>query len=177
MIHPLAFIPGNFRKPVFFVLLGWTLALMVISLIISAPLKNPAVPASIVSFELARTSTNAQAMIASWDFRTQLFVAFGLGFDYLFMTAYAFTISLACLLAAGRHSGWFASIGSWLGWGLFLAAFLDALENIGLWNSLLGNFNAGWPQISFWCASFKFTLLLFGVAYGLVGWILPKKGA
>jgi hypothetical protein len=174
---PLAFIRKDLRKPVFFALLGLTLVLMVISQLINAPLKNPTAPASIVSFELARSSTKVQAMVASWDARTQLFAAFGLGFDYLFMPAYAFTISLACLLAAGRHAGWFASIGAWLGWGLFLAALLDAIENIGLWNSLLGNNNSIWPQVSFWCASLKFALILLGIAYGLIGWFLPRRKA
>jgi hypothetical protein len=177
MRSPLAFIHEELRKSTFFALLGLTLFLMVISQLINAPLKNQTAPASIVSFELARSSTKAQEMVASWDARAQLFASFGLGFDYLFMPAYAFTISLACLLAAGRHAGWFASIGAWLGGGLFLAALLDAIENIGLWNSLLGNYNSIWPQVSFWCASFKFALILLGIVYGLIGWIIPRSKA
>ena len=174
---PLAFIPNNARKPAFFVLLAWTIILMALSQVVNAPLKTSAAPASIVSFELAHTSSNAQAMIDSWDARTKLFAAFGLGFDYLFMPSYAFTIALACLLASGRENGWFSALGAWLGWGALLAALFDAVENIGMWNSLLGNFNSAWPQVSFWCAIFKFTLLLLGIVYGLIGWILPRKKA
>jgi hypothetical protein len=177
MNHPLAFITNSARKPVFVVMFAWTLLVMIISQIINAPLKNSAAPTDIVSFELAHTPSNAQAMIASWDTRTQLFTAFGLGFDYLFMPSYALAIALACLLSAGRHPGVFARIGTWLGWGVFLAAIFDAVENIGLWNSLLGNFNSAWPSISFWCAVLKFTLLLLGIGYALIGWILPKKKA
>jgi hypothetical protein len=114
-------------------------------------------------------------MVASWDARTQLFAAFSLGFDYLFMPSYAFTIALACLLAAGRHKGWIAALGAWMGWGVFLAAILDSIENIGLWHSLLGPVSAPWPAVSLWCAAFKFSLILLGIAYGLIGWILPKK--
>ena len=175
MNHPLTFISNTARKPVFFVLLAWTLVLMAISQVINAPLVTTAAPSGIVSFELARTPANAQAIIASWDDRIQLFAAFGLGFDYLFMPSYAFVISLACLLALGRHKGRFASIGAWFGWGIFLAASLDALENIGLWHSLLGPVAAPWSAVSFWFAILKFVLILLGISYGLIGWILPKK--
>ena len=175
MNHPLAFIPHGTRKRVFFPLLVWTIVLMVISQVINAPLRTPAAPASIVSFELARTPANTQALIASWDARLQLFAALGLGFDYLFMPSYAFVIALACRLAAGRYKSWFASLGAWMGWGLFLAAIFDAIENIGLWHSLLGPVGVLWPAVSFWCATFKFALILLGIAYGLIGWILPKK--
>ena len=142
---------------------------------LGAPLTTSAAPAGIVSFELAHTPANAQAMLNSWDARAQLFAAFGLGFDYLFMPVYAIALALGALLAAGRHPGWFAKIGAWIGWGAFLAAIFDAVENIGLWNSLLGNVNSAWPAVSFWCATFKFGLILLGIAYGLIGWILPKK--
>jgi hypothetical protein len=142
---------------------------------INAPLRNSAAPASIISFELARTKNNAQAMISSWDTRSQLFAAFGLGFDYLFMPSYAFTLALACLLAASRHPGWFSSLGSWMTWGAFLASIFDAVENIGLWKSLLAPVSSTWQLVSFWCAIFKFALILLGIAYGLIGWILPKK--
>jgi hypothetical protein len=175
MKHPLTFIPEGIRKPLFWALLIWTLALFAIFRPLGAPLTTSAAPAGIVSFELARIPANAQAMIASWDARAQLFAAFGLGFDYLFMPSYAFTIALACLLAAGRHPGLFTRVGARLGWGAFLAALFDAVENIGLLNSLLGNANSLWPGVSFWCASFKFGLILLGIAYGLIGWILPKK--
>ena len=175
MKHPLDFIPNTSRKPIFWVFLVLTLVLFAIFRPLGAPLTTSTAPSGIVSFELARTPANAQAMIASWDSRAQLFAAFGLGFDYLFMPSYAFAIALACLLAAGRHPGGFARIGAWLGWGAFLAAIFDAVENIGLWNSLLGNVNSLWPGVSFWCATFKFALILLGITYGLIGWILPKK--
>jgi hypothetical protein len=175
MIHPLAFISNSVRKPIFYMLLAWTLIVMAVSQAINAPLKSLAAPASIVSFELARTPSNAQSMIASWNSKTQLFAAFGLGFDFLFMPSYALTIALATLVAAGRHTGLFTRMGAWLGWGVFLALIFDAIENIGLWYSLLGNSASVWPAISFLCAVLKFTLILIGIAYALIGWILPRN--
>jgi hypothetical protein len=91
------------------------------------------------------------------------------------MPSYAFAIALGCLLAAGRHPGWFTKLGAWFGWGAFAATIFDAIENIGLWNSLLGHVNSTWPAISFWSACFKFGLILVGILYGLIGWFWPKK--
>jgi hypothetical protein len=175
MKHPFDFLPEKARKPLFWTFLAWTLILFAIFRPLGAPLTTSAAPAGIISFEFARTPENAQAMIASWDARAQLIAAFGLGFDFLFMPVYALALSLGALLAAGRHPGFFAKLGAWFGWGAFLAALLDAVENIGLWNSLLGNFDSAWPAISFWCATFKFGLILLGILYGLAGWLWPKK--
>lgn len=175
MKNPFEWIPAPACKRVFVTALIWTFVLIVISQVINTPLRTPRAPLSIVSFELAGTFANAQAIVASWNTRSQLSAALGLGFDYLFMPSYAFAIALACRLAAGRHKGWFADLGAWLGWGVFLGAILDAIENIGLWNTLLGSVSTSWPEVTFWCASFKFALILLGIAYGFIGWILPKK--
>jgi hypothetical protein len=175
MPHPLAFIPDKTRKPLFWALLVLTLSLFAIFRPLGAPLTTSAAPAGIVSFELARTPASAQAMMDSWEARARLFAAFGLGFDYLFMPAYAFAIALGALLAAGRHPGMFAKLGAWIGWGAFAAALFDAVENIGLWNSLLGPVGATWPLVSYWCAAAKFGLILLGILYGLAGWLWPKR--
>jgi len=66
-------------------------------------------------------------------------------------------------------------VGRQRGWGVFLAPIFDAIENMGLWHSLVGPVGAPWPAVSFWCAIFKFVLILLGIANGLIGWILPKK--
>ena len=173
--HPLNFIPISARKCIFIALLVWTLILMAVMQVLNAPLKTSAAPSGVVAFELASTDAAAQAIVDSWDSRARLFAAFGLGFDYLFMPSYAITIALGTLLAAGRHKGWFAGLGAALGWGALAAALLDAIENIALWNVLLGAVQSTWPGIAFWCATFKFTLILFGIAFALVGWIWPKK--
>ncbi len=174
MHHPLEFIPNPSRKHIFIALLLWTLVLMAVSQVINAPLRTPVAPASIVSFELACTPERAQAIMESWDATVREYATFGLGFDYLFMPSYAFTIALGLLLAAGRHPGAFTKIGAWLGWGMFAAAVFDAIENIGLLNVLLGAANSAWPLLSYWCAVFKFGLILLGIAYALAGWVWPR---
>ena len=56
---------------------------------IGQPLITTAAPAGIVSFELAGTNAHAQLILDFWDTRAKQFAAFSLGFDYLYMLAYA----------------------------------------------------------------------------------------
>jgi hypothetical protein len=175
MRHPLAFISPPSRRSVFLALLAWTILLTILSQLINSPLRTSAAPTGIVSFELARSPATANLIISSWDKGDQLFAAFGLGLDYLYMVSYAFTISLACLLSAHRMKGWLSGLGIWLGWGVFLAAILDGIENVGLMVSLVGHAGGFWPEISFWCATFKFAFIILGILFALAGWILPKK--
>ncbi len=176
MNHPLAFISDNARKPVFFALLAWTLVLFAVFQVLNTSLTNSAAPAGIVSHQLAWTPGKAQAILSSWEGRPSLFAAFSLGLDYLFMLSYALTVALGAILAAGRHLGWLSRLGTWAAYGVFTAAIFDALENIGQAHQLLnGVVTAPVTHFVGVCAFFKFALLLLGILYGLVGWMLPKK--
>jgi hypothetical protein len=175
MNHPLACIPSERRKPLFFAFLALTLVIFGIFRGLDAPLRTEAAPNGIVSFELAGDAGTAADILASWDARAQLFAAFGLGLDYLFMPAYALALSLGILLAAGRHPGMFERIGAWLGWGALAAAIFDALENFSLWQVMQGDLQALWPRLAAICATVKFGLLILGLVYALTGWVLPKK--
>lgn len=175
MNHPLTFIPTNNRKPLFLSLLFLTLILFAVFRVLDTPLRTAAAPNGIVSYELAGNIKPAAEILGSWDARTQLFAAFGLGLDYLFMPAYALALSLGILLAAGRHAGAFAKLGAWLGWGALAAALFDAAENFSLWLFMLGDFQVLWPRLASICATVKFALLLLGLAYALIGWLWPKR--
>ena len=92
------------------------------------------------------------------------------------MPLYATALALGVLLAAGKHGGWFATFGAWLGWGAYAAALFDAVENYALARMLL--MNQVWPpypQVAAFSASAKFVLLLLGLFFSLVGWAWPKK--
>ena len=103
------------------------------------------------------------------------FAAFGLGIDYLFMPLYALALSLGILLAAGRHTGAFAKLGAWLGWGALVAPLFDGVENFALYQLLANGVASPWPEIAYWCATFKFILLIVGLVYALIGWLWPGK--
>ena len=195
MKHPLEKIPTTSRKPLFWAFLAGTLILFAVFRVLDAPLRTSAAPSGIVSFELAGTPSQAQAIIDSWHemafllssvegepvpgfvSRAYSFAAFGLGIDYLFMPVYATALALGILLAVGRHKkGWFGTMGAWLGWGAFSAALFDAVENYALARMLLMNqVWSPYPEIAAFSASVKFLLLLLGLFYALIGWLWSKN--
>lgn len=191
--HPLEFVSTGYRKRLFFTFLFLTIGLFAIFRILDQPLRTSAAPNGIVSFELAGSPSKAQAITEEWKRSSQLlsavagqadpeivnipyaFAAFGLGIDYLFMPVYAFALAFGSLLAAGRHGGWFKSLGAVAGYGALAAALFDAVENFALFQILLGRVFSPYPEIAFYCASLKFGLLILGLMYALTGWLLPKK--
>lgn len=150
-------------------------------------LKTAAAPAGIISYEFAGSLSNAQAMIASWGEHGRLVAALSLGLDFLYPLVYASAISLACVWASERvravaaagslSSPVVASVGVWLAWGIWLAALLDYTENVALVMVLLGSTSSFWPPLAFVCAAIKFTLIILGILYVLVAWLLfrPKR--
>ncbi len=175
MTHPLEWIPKEKRMPIFYALLALTLILLLVFQGLDAPLKTSVSPAGIVSFELAGRASKAESILASWDTRAQLYAAFGLGLDYLFMVAYASTLSLAALLVGEKHGGAFASLAPRVAWGAFAAAILDAVENLALWRILTHQAMSTCAPLAAFCASLKFTLVILALLFALVGW-LKKRG-
>jgi len=169
--------------------------------VLDQPLRTSASPNSIVSFELARTSQRAQTIIDLWTGRTTLYTdgqhsnaitvppgepflykavpiiyaAFGLGIDYLFMPIYALALGFGTLLAAQKHGRWIKTLGALAGYGAFAAALFDAVENYALLKILLGAYESSYPALAAFCASLKFGLLMLGLSFCLIGWILPKR--
>ena len=186
MQHPLEFFPTQYRKHVFFTLLSLTLILFAIFRVLDQPLRTPAAPNGIVSLELAGRPEKAFQIMVSWEpnnfvgpnllrMKGYLYAAFGLDLDYLFMPLYSFTLAFGTLLATGRHTGWLRSLGALAGYGAFGAALFDAVENYALLQVVLGAYESSYPAIAAFCATIKFALILLGLLYGLVGWILPKQ--
>ena len=172
MQYPLARLPSAVRGRLLTVFLVGTLGLWGISLLAGAPLTTPQAPAGIVSFELAGTMEHARAIMASWGERQRLLAAFGLGLDYLFLITYSTFFGLACLSAgeAARAAGSrLAPLAVPLAWGQWLAAALDAVENSALISLVLGSTWATWPPVAWFCASFKFALIVTALIYIIWG--------
>ncbi len=174
MQHPLEFIPLYFRKPLFYFFFAFTLVIFGVFRPLDVPLQTSAAPSGIVSFELARTLDSSQAMIQSWDENARLTAAFGLGFDYLFMPVYASALSLGLLLVGSGKANWYRNITAWLGWGAFIAALFDAVENYSLWQALTGSMNPAFPQIAAFCATIKFIFLITGLLTALTRFAIRK---
>ena len=185
MQHPLESVPAQYGKPLFFAFLFLTLVMFAILRVLDQPLRTDAAPNGIVSFELAGDPITAKSITDSWKQLSLLLssvagqpnpdivntpyvlAAFGLGIDYLFMPLYAFTLAFATLFAAQKHQGWLKSLGALAGYGVFVAALFDAVENYSLLQILLGAYQSNYPAIAAFCASVKFGLLVFGLVVSL----------
>ncbi|RME80547.1 MAG: hypothetical protein D6775_15880 [Caldilineae bacterium] len=172
MWHPLTALPANWFWP-FLVL---TLVVLALFQVIDRPLKTPAAPVGIVSYELAGSVERARAILESWDSRARVYAGFSLGFDYLFMPLYATTIGMACLWGARTGSGP-AWLGGILAWGVWVAALCDGIENYALWRMLVGEPVAPWPAVARVSALAKFGLILLALVYALVMAVLWVVGS
>lgn len=173
--HPFDFLPSRYWPSFFWLLLGLSIALMIVFGISGAPLTTEAAPYGVVSFELAGSVEKTDLILSSWDADAQLRAAFGLGLDYLFMAVYASTIALGCGLAGQvlKRTGWpLRSWGSVLGWAVILAAILDSIENMALTTLIFGSVVSPWPEMARWCAIFKFALIFIGIVYVIYGGVV-----
>lgn len=164
MRHPLEAIPADNRARVF-------LPLLIATLLITFAFRfiGPVKP-TIVDFELAGSVDKANDIITAWTPLERIHAGFSLGFDYLYMPIYSTTIALACVWAATViRSGAWRPIGLALAWGLWLAALFDAIENLALLGNLFGTPLDPYPQVAALCATLKFTLIVLGLLYVLVG--------
>jgi hypothetical protein len=169
MQHPLSLIPSKGRRPIFSLLLLLTALTIGGMQGVSGPLSTEAAPAGIISYEFAGDVPNAQAILDSWDAAVRVRVGLNLGLDFLFLVLYSTAIACACAWIAGALPAAAASLGIALAWGQWLAALLDAVENIALLNILLSAPASPWPQIARLCAVFKFALVFLGLLYALMG--------
>ena len=169
------------RRQIFLPALVLTLCLMAFMQLLDRSLTTPAAPMGIVSYELAGSAAQSQKILDSWDQAAKIKAGFSLGLDYLFMLAYSLTIGLACIWAGGivGRQGWpLARLGLPLGWGIGLAAVLDAFENLSLAVMLFSSPSGAWSQIAALCATVKFLLIglaLLWVAYGGLAWLIWRS--
>jgi hypothetical protein len=175
MRHPFQTIPASVERKVFIGLTLATIVLMIVMNAVGAPLKNETAPSGIISYELAGSMQKAQAIIASWDEVARLHAAFSLGLDFLFLVVYSSAIGLGCLLAGkalSRRKWPLVALSVPLAWGLWLAAFADAVENTALTLILFGN-PLGWlAPLARWSAIIKFALIFAGLVYAFFGWVV-----
>ena len=175
MSHPFETLPADKRNRYLRVTFLTTLVLMIVMNFISAPLKTSDAPLGMISYEFVGNPVNAQKILNSWSHQVKLVAAFSLGLDYLFLFVYSTTIALACIWAADilRNAQWpLAWAGAPLAWGQWIAALLDAIENLALLLLLLGSVSSPLPEVAFWAATGKFTLIFLGLIYAIYAWVV-----
>lgn len=169
-MHPLGRISQGSRNTIFTLLLSLTVIIMLVMNTVGKSLNTDEAPLGIVSFEFAGSTQKAQKILDSWDNAAQLRAAFIQGLDFLYLVIYSTTIAIACLWAGQilHKARWpFASLGILLAWGLWLAAILDAVENIALVIIMLRRIITPLPEIAAVCATIKFALIFLGLVYAL----------
>lgn len=166
----------NFSKAAQIRLIVVTFAMSAILLFamrtLDAPLRTQAATKGIVSFELAKNYDASRQILNSWNTEAKIYAALSLGLDYLFLIVYAIFISLACIQVAtalkGDHSFFFC-MGLVLAWAQFLAAILDAIENLALIHLLMNSSRKWLPCLARWCAIVKFSVVSAGLIFILGG--------
>lgn len=173
MKHPLLQVPRRRRLFLFLLFLALTLLVMMALNVTGRTLVNDSAPSGIVSYEFAGDQATAEEIINSWDETARVYAGFNLGLDYLYLFLYSTTIAMALLwLTDGFETRWLANLAQILAWGLWLAALLDACENYALFTMLVNGPSATWPQVAWWCAAVKFSLVIAGLLLVLVAAVL-----
>ena len=149
-------------------------------------------PRNIVQLEFAREVDTAIGFLAQAGSLSRVRAHFAL--DFVFLAAYAATFAGFCLAAAKLYWGrgepqlgsgpetkvplsngvyrGLAISGFVFAGAQWLAALLDAVENVALLRFLTDHSFAFALRIASWCAAIKFTLIALGAAYSAAGFII-----
>ena len=154
-------------------LLALTIALTIVLQAVNAPLKTPAAPQGIVSYEFAGTAAAAQSILDSWDAGAKVNAGFSLGaglpLHARLCADHRIGMRLGCKRVGTAEA--LARQSDVLTFGLGLAALLDAFENYVLTTMLFSVAANPWPAVARWCATGKFALIIAGLLYTLTGFI------
>jgi hypothetical protein len=147
---------------------AWLLSIAVLMCAICISiLSRPPQPTTI---ESARNSIELKEKIAAFGRSDCAWLGFALGFDYLFMAAYATAIGLGCATVADDAGLWLHRVGMIVAYAQIAGALIDATENATLIHILVNGFDERLMSIARLATAAKFTIPLTGIAYILVVW-------
>ena len=171
MRHPFEMIPAALRGEIWLALTGTTVLLLAILGFLYGPLKNAVASQGMVSLELSGTPERLNQILASWNEKIRMRVAFTLGLNFLCLCALTNTLALSCVLAGGAIGDRIAAAGNLLAWGQWVAAGCWAVQNTILVCGVLGHATKSGLSLASSLAILKFTLvgagLLFAVLAGI----------
>ena len=173
--HPFEFLSASAQKLAFIVFFVLSIMVMAGLQVTGVHLRTVVAPRGIISFEFAGELALAQRMVESWGSKGQVYAGLNLGLDYLFLAVYACAIALGCVLVARgllQRAAALFNLGILIAWAQFLAAVLDAVENYGLIQILVGANNEVWPVVAKWCAWPKFVIVGVGLVYVIIGAVI-----
>ncbi len=150
----------KFSNRQYYAIIVLTIIAMVVIKVTDVPIQNH-LSSGIISFELAKTFDHSQALMQSWNPISRLYVAFSLGFDYLFIVFY----TLFFVITTQRLSQKLGLI-HWkkLLITMFVAAgIFDVFEDIFLFKILTGSMQTTYPAYAYYFAVAKFGLIAIGL--------------
>lgn len=169
MAGPFRWIVPAMRPAALLVLIVLTTALSIWLTVLGAPLATEAAPDGIVSFELARSAEASARVLASWDAPAREAAMLVQGVDFLFLLAYPAFFSLAAVQLGRRLGVPWQRLGVRLAWAVWLAAPLDAIENLALIRQLERGASEGAALFAWACALPKFALVCLLAGFVLAG--------
>ena len=178
-VHPYEKLGADRRKRLLVGLLISTVVLFISAAYAASPLINDAAPLGLLSFELGGSVETTRTILSSWHDGHRIRAGFALGFDFLFMFSLTNLLALASVMAAFRGRGVSpgpARIGRVLAWGQWVAGLLWSAQNILLFTMLSGPVTTRRPEVVFWLATVKYSLLGLGVFYVLFDRIRIRAG-
>jgi len=163
------------KTPKTLVILLITAIVLIIFLLInqlifaSLPIEVPSY--GILDFEFAWTTSQITVIFSAWGIDGMTLHAIGIYWDFLYIIGYGSLIAGLILLISRKLSGKIQLIGLYLTFTPFLAGVFDCIENI-LLLTMLNNpsgFSSGIPLIAGIMATIKFSILLIGIGFFLLG--------
>ncbi len=173
MQHPFEKLAPRTQRTAYWVALAATAALAYllqwqVANVIPAKAGEP-LPYNIIDFELARTPEMAQTIVDSWGPEGCNALFTQIVTDYLFLLAYPQAIALGILaVLVNTRNTRLLAIGRLLAWLQWVAGGLDAIENAALLGILKGHVASPLPEISYWCATPKFIIVIAGILFLLI---------
>ncbi|MCA6475763.1 MAG: hypothetical protein IM541_07930 [Chitinophagaceae bacterium] len=120
-------------------------------------------PLGIVDLELADTPSRLSALLLAWN---KAIAVNNILIDFLFIPSYALFLSLGCRqLAMGYRQSVLVTIGNFMAKGVWLAAFLDVIENLLMLGSIHGYYSSSSLELTRWVAIIKFSLVAIAVLF------------
>lgn len=155
-------------------LIVFTAVFIVILRYFDSFLTNSVAPAGIVSFELTFDVETAAAILDSWDKQALAAAGLSTGFDFIFPFLYASLIAM--LVHKLNRFNWrstsFERVGNLISWSLGLAILCDLIENIGMIQMMLGKVSSFWATTTSYFAVVKFLIILVGIGYILINFMV-----
>ncbi len=151
------------------VLSALALALSVWLAVLGAPLHTDVAPTGIVAFELARTAAGAGAILDSWDAPAREAAMLVQGVDFLYLLVYPAAFSIGAVWLGRRLGGRWQRLALPLAWAMWLAAPLDAVENLALIEQIQSGPSEAAAWLAWACAIPKFALVIVLAGFVIAG--------